>query len=314
MNHCIPTPLESLIVEGDALERLQELPNNSVDLVVTSPPYNIGKSYEKADNLSAEQYEKFISDVVLCLQSKIAITGSVCWQVGNQVNKGQIFPLDYLAFGIFQRHGFKLRNRIIWKFNFGLHSNSRFSGRYETLLWFTKGDDYKFNLDAVRVPQLYPGKRHSSRRGEKAGQLSGNPKGKNPSDFWEFRPVDAFVNDPVWEIPNVKAQHPEKTVHPCQFPIELAERCVLALSNEGDFVVDPFVGVGATVIAAEKNLRRGFGIERDPSYVALARERVEKFRAGTLAVRNIGRPVAKPDLSQKVAKFPLEWMDGEGKG
>ena len=129
----------------------------------------------------------------------------------------------------FKGFGLKLRNRIIWRFNHGLHCKKRFSGRYETILWFTKNDEYVFNLDPVRVPSKYPGKRHF--KGPKRGQLSGNPLGKNPSDIWDV--VQQDWEDEVWDIPNVKANHPEKTEHPCQFPVELVQRCVLALTQPG---------------------------------------------------------------------------------
>lgn len=144
--------------------------------------------------------------------------GSICWQVGNYVDNGEIIPLDVILYPIFSRLGLQLRNRIVWHFGHGLHASKRFSGRYEVILWFTKGHDYVFNLDAVRVPQKYPQKKHF--KGPKKGELSGNPLGKNPGD--------------IWEIPNVKANHVEKTIHPCQFPVELIERLVLALTNEDD--------------------------------------------------------------------------------
>ena len=130
-----------------------------------------------------------------------------------------------IFYDIFKKHALKLRNRIIWRFNHGLHASKRFSGRYETILWFTKSDSYTLNLDPVRVPSKYPGKLHF--KGSKRGLPSGNPLGKNPSDVWEF--VAREWDEELWDIPNVKANHPEKTIHPCQYPIELIERCVLAL-------------------------------------------------------------------------------------
>ncbi len=157
----------------------------------------------------------------------------------------------------------------------------RFSGRYEVILWFTKSNDYTFNLDAVRVPQRYPQKRHF--KGPNKGELSGNPLGKNPSD--------------VWEIPNVKANHVEKTIHPCQFPVELIERLVLALTDPDDWVFDPFMGVGTTAIAALMHGRRAAGAEIMPEYIALARERIYSAARGQLRVRPMGREVYDPTVS-----------------
>jgi adenine-specific DNA-methyltransferase len=313
MNQFISPLLIDPIVTGDALEHIQLIADGTVDLVVTSPPYNIGKQYERSDRLTQSGYRDFIDAVVESLKCKLSSTGSICWQVGNQVRSNELYPLDYLAYDVFFRQGFKLRNRIIWRFNFGLNSNFRFSGRYETLLWFTR-EDYKFNLDPVRIPQLYPGKRHSSRKAGRAGMPSGNPLGKNPSDFWEFDPSEAFQRNPVWDIPNVKAAHPEKTLHPCQFPVELVERCILALTDPGDLVLDPFLGVGASAIAAEKHGRKIIGIERDQEYSALARARLEQFRRGELALRPLGRPVSRPNSNEKVAQIPTEWGNGEACG
>ena len=113
-----------------------------------------------------------------------------------------------------------------------------------------------------------PGKRHSVNKGDKAGKPSGNPLGKNPSDYWEFSGEEAFKNNPIWDLPNVKSLHPEKNCsRPCQFPIELAERCVLAFSNKGDRILDPFVGTGTSVVAAIKHDRYGVGIDKSKEYV-----------------------------------------------
>ena len=223
-----------VLFDGDCSELLRSIPANSVDLIITSPPYNIGKKYEKKTSLAS--YLKDMEPVIAEIVRVLATTGSLCWQVGNYVQKGEVFPLDIYFYEIFKRLDLKLRNRIIWRFNHGLHCTKRFSGRYETILWFTQDDEYVFNLDPVRVPSKYPGKRHF--KGPKRGQLSRNPLGKNPSDIWDV--VTQDWEEGVWDIPNVKANHPEKTEHPCQFPVELVQRCVLALTQPGGVVLDPY--------------------------------------------------------------------------
>ena len=245
------------IILGDTLKNLSNFEDNKFDLIITSPPYNIGKEYETKQSI--EKYLEQQDEVIEQLTRVTSLRGSICWQIGNYVKNGEIFPLDIFYYQIFKKHNLKLRNRIIWHFGHGLHASKRFSGRYETILWFTKGDKYIFNLDSVRVPSKYPGKRHF--KGPKKGQLSGNPNGKNPSDIWEII-VDDWENG-LWNIPNVKSNHPEKTEHPCQYPIELVERCVLALTNEDSWILDPYAGVGSTLIASIKNNRNVIGIEKE---------------------------------------------------
>lgn len=301
--------LSSEIVEGDVTTELAKIAPGSIKLVLTSPPYNIGKIYERGEKRTLDEYLKWLEPVAAALVEKLAPGGSLCWQVGNYVKDGELFPLDAFFYQIFSNLRLKLRNRIIWHFNFGLHAQRRLSGRYETLLWFTKGDDYTFNLDSIRVPQLYPGKLHPSSKGKRAGIPSGNPMGKNPSDVWEFSAEEAFLYDSIWELPNVKAKHPEKTEHPCQFPSELAERCVIAFSGEGDVVLDPFSGAGTTVVAATGHGRIGIGIDKSEEYVALSRKRLSAFRNGELPLRRAGMSTRRPKDTEKVARVPDAWLD-----
>jgi adenine-specific DNA-methyltransferase len=209
------TPTASVtLFHGDRLDLLRSIPAASAQLIVTSPPYNIGKQYERRQSLKTYLADQ-AATIAACAKL-LTNAGSICWQVGNHIGKDQeVYPLDILLYPIFKEHGLRLRNRIIWHFEHGLHCSRRFSGRYETILWFTKNDDYYFNLDTVRIPQKYPGKKYF--KGPKAGQYSCNPLGKNPGD--------------LWAIPNVKCNHVEKTVHPCQFPVELIERLILALTR-----------------------------------------------------------------------------------
>lgn len=292
---------------GDTLQILRRIPDDSFNLIITSPPYNIGKIYERDKKRNLDEYKNWQKEIAVELIKKLKKSGSLCWQVGNYVKDGEVFPLDFIFYDIFTSLGLKLRNRIIWKFNFGLNADLRFSGRYETLLWFTKEENYQFNLDAVRIPQLYPGKRHAINKPGKGGTPSGNPLGKNPADFWEFNAENDFKENPIWDIPNVKARHPEKTIHPCQFPIELAERCVLAFTKKGDAVLDPFVGTGASVIAAVKNNRHGFGIDKEKDFLDLARSRLKQLQKGKLLFRPIGKPIRRPNTKEKVAQIPEEW-------
>ena len=270
------THARAVIYDGSCEKLLASIPNEAIQLVVTSPPYNLGKSYEKRVHL--DEYLKWQEKIIAECVRVLAPSGSICWQVGNFVLNGEVIPLDIVLYPLFTKHGLKLRNRIVWHFEHGLHCSKRLSGRHETIMWFTKSDDYKFDLDPIRVPQKYPGKRHF--KGPKAGQLSGNPLGKNPGDVWVF--------------PNVKNNHVEKTIHPCQFPVELVDRLVLSLTQKDDWVLDPFLGVGTTVASAVLRGRRGCGSEKMKEYSLIARERVQQALMGTLPVRPMNTPVYDP--------------------
>lgn len=265
--------------QGNTLDFLTRLPPQRIfDLVVTSPPYNIGKSYEVRKKLDAylREQETIIDQIV----PRLKPGGSVCWQVGTFIEKNEVFPLDLEFAPLFRKHGLRMRNRIIWTFGHGLHNQKRFSGRYETILWFTNtpgpNDPYTFNLDDVRVPAKYPGKRHS-KASPHAGKLSGHPLGKNPED--------------VWDIPNVKNNHIEKTAHPCQFPVGLVERLVLALTNEGDLVFDPFAGVASAGVAAAVHGRRFWGCELMAAYAEIGAQRVQVALEGKAVYRPHDKPV-----------------------
>lgn len=276
MTDYFDTRAHAVIYPGDCLDFLSQVPGESVALVITSPPYNIGKPYERRSDL--EEYLAWQGKVIQEAIRILKPNGSIVWQVGNYVSDGEIIPLDILLFPIFKRLGLKLRNRIVWTFEHGLHAKRRFSGRYEVALWFTKSDDYVFHLDRVRVPQKYPNKRYF--KGPKKGELSGHPLGKNPSDVWVF--------------PNVKANHVEKTSHPAQYPVELVERFVLALTEEGDWVLDPFGGSGTTLIAALMHRRRGGMAEVVPEYVEIAKKRLLDAWEGRLRIRPMEREVYDP--------------------
>jgi len=290
---------------GDTLDFLKILPDETAKLIITSPPYNLGKQYESKTQI--ELYLDFQDQVINQLVRVLRPDGSICWQVGNFVENSEVFPLDILYYNHFKKRGLKLRNRIIWRFNHGLHASKRFSGRYETILWFTKSDNYTFNLDSVRVPAKYPGKRHF--KGPKRGLPSCNPLGKNPSDMWEF--IAKEWEEELWDIPNVKANHPEKTIHPCQYPIELIERCVLALTNEDDWVLDPYCGVGSALIAALKNNRMAIGIDKETEYIFIAKQRIKDFYNGRLKIRPMGKPVYEPTGREKLSQIPSEWKQNE---
>lgn len=279
------TTASTVLLKGNSAKTLLQIPNDTVKLIITSPPYNLGKVYEIKTDIGC-----YLAELAPILEQLIRVlspNGSLCWQVGNYVEHGEIFPLDIYYYPVFKSLGLKLRNRIVWHFSHGLHANKRFSGRYEVLLWFTKTNEYTFNLDSVRVPAKYPGKTHY--KVKKYGQPSGNPLGKNPSDIWSLMAQEWEVS--MWNIPNVKANHPEKTIHPCQFPIELAERCVLAFTNEGDWVLDPFSGVGSTLLAALWRGRRAIGCEKDSQYISIAESRIGEFYTGHLPYRPLGKPV-----------------------
>ena len=241
---------------GDCMELLSELPDECVSLVVTSPPYNIGKEYEKRNPLRKylEEQEGTITECHRVLKQ----SGSIFWQIGSYVNNGVHIPLDVKLFAIFEKLGMIPRNRIVWIRTHGLHASNRFSCRHETLLWFTKSDEYVFNLDPIRVPQQYPEKK--AYRGDKKGEFTCDPIGKNPGDVWAFR--------------NVKHNHEEQTIHPCSFPEDLIERVILAVTKKGDTVLDPYMGVGTVAVVARELGRNFIGAENNKEYHRVALHRL----------------------------------------
>lgn len=295
---------ENALFEMDIEQFLDALPEKPIfDLVVTSPPYNIGKEYEK--KTSIEEYEEWQERIIQKLYVRLKDSGSICWQVGNYVENNELLPLDYIFAPIFRKIGMHLRNRIIWHFGHGLHTKKRFSGRYEIILWYTKSDEYTFNLDSVRIPSKYPGKRHS--KGPNKGELSGNPLGKNPEDVWEVPPDD------VWEVPNVKSNHVEKTQHPCQFPVGLIERLVLSLTNEGALIFDPFAGSGSAGVAAIIHGRHFWGCEYVNNYVEIANKRLQQSIDGTIKYRPYNKPIYDCTKS-RLSDEPEEWKNSKQGG
>lgn len=253
----------------DCGDLLRSLPDSSVDLIVSSPPYNIGKEYESKVELQhyLDAQRKILAECARVLKP----TGSIFWQVGAYSASGILIPLDVRFFPILEDIGLYPRNRIIWVRQHGLHATKKFSSRHETVLWFTKSMEHKFHLDAVRVPQKWQNKK--SYRGDSKGELTCNPEGKNPADVWVFR--------------NVKHNHEEQTVHPCQFPEDMIARIVLATTDVGDVVLDPYMGAGTVAVVARDHGRNFLGAETDESYREVADRRLSGLPSAAGSFANL---------------------------
>lgn len=290
-------PLDQIIL-GNCQSLLSDLPDECVDLIVSSPPYNLGKEYEakQALNIYLEEQAFILQHCSRILKK----TGSLFWQVGAFADKGTIIPLDIRFFPILESCGLIPRNRIIWARQHGLHAQKKFSCRHETILWFTKTDSYIFNLDTIRVPQKYQNKKHY--RGERKGEFSCNPDGKNPGDIWLFR--------------NVKHNHEEQTIHPCQFPEDLVARIILATTFQGGLVFDPYMGTGTVAVVARDYGRHFIGTEIDPKYYQVALRRIsgEPDENGCFPnlktlrdyVERTGQPIEKFRFDVQVGEKPSE--------
>jgi adenine-specific DNA-methyltransferase len=293
----IPGGLDN-IHNGDTLAYLRTLPNETVDLVVSSPPYNIGKEYESRKALA--HYIEEQSAILAECHRVLKNTGSIFWQVGSYSNAGTLIPLDIRFFPVLEDLGMLPRNRIVWARQHGLHGRKKFSARYETILWFTKSEEFIFDLDAIRVPQKYQNKK--AHRGDRKGEYTCNPDGKNPGDIWLFR--------------NVKHNHEEQTIHPCSFPEDLIARIVLTSTPEGGVVLDPYMGVGTVAVVAKDLKRHYLGAELEPRYHNVAMRRIsgEPDENGSFPnlktlrayCEKTGKPTSKFRFDVQVGKFASE--------
>ena len=244
-------------------ERMTELPDCSVDMMVTSPPYNIdiqygnetskgkvikSKGVKYSDKMSENEYREMLERVFSECKRVLKEDGSIWVNIKNRYIDGVVVP-PFWILDFFQ--DMYLKNVIIWNFDWGGSTNKRFAPRYEYVFWFTKKKDgYKFNLDEVKVPALnYRPDRYKS-------QL------KNPSD--------------VWRISMVSGNFEERTSHPAQYPEELIERIVLSTTETGDLILDPFMGSGTTAVVAKRLRRNYVGYEIVDEYCEIANERLKK--------------------------------------
>lgn len=293
------------IYNEDFLKFSKKIPEGIIDLIVTSPPYGIGKEYEKKTTL--ENYLMWSNKVLTECRRVLKDTGSIFYQIGTYVSgRGAHFPWDIMLFPLFIDLGFIPRNRIVWIRQHGTHAKHKFSNRHETILWFTKSNDYKFNLDDIRVPQKYPRKK-GYRKGKYYGKLTSDPRGKNPGDVWAFR--------------NVKHNHEEQTKHPCQFPEDMVTRLILATTEPEDIVFDPFVGSGTTAVVAKKHNRRFIGCEILKKYVDIANHRLREepdknnnfpnLKTLRRYVDKTEEDITKFTFSRQVGKIPTPSKDAK---
>lgn len=228
-------------VKSDVLDFLDGIPDNSVKLHFTSPPYNVGKKYGaggSADVMRFTYFHGWLMQVISEMSRTLKDGGVLCINVGKTYDwTDHLMPLDVLIFEDLRRSGLTFQSRVIWTAPHGLTPTGRLADRYETILVFSKGEKPTFNPNSARVPQKYPSKR--AYKGPNKGELSGNPFGAAPSDVWA-------------DIPTVRHSHPERALgsHPAQFPVGLAKRAILLYTMPGDLICDPFSGSGTTAVAS----------------------------------------------------------------
>lgn len=248
---------ECVIFNMDCIAGMEQLTPGSVDLTVTSPPYNIGKEYEKP--LPLEEYLDWCRHWIAEVYRLSAANAAFWLNLGylSIPHKAKAIPIPYL---LWDRIPFFLVQEVVWNYGAGVAGRRFFSPRNEKFLWYVKNEDsYYFDLDAVRDPNVkYPNQK-------KNGKIKVNTAGKNPSDVWYFPKVTSGAN----------RASKERTPHPAQFPVAVIERIIKATSKPGDVVLDPFMGSGTTAEVAMRLGRRVIGFEIRSSYVDIIAQRLE---------------------------------------
>lgn len=246
-----------LIFNRECISAMQLLENEIIDLTVTSPPYNIGKEYEK--NLPIEDYIKWTGEWVKTVYYLTKSNGSFLFNLGyvSFDSRAKAIPLPYL---LWQTVPFFLIQEIVWNYGAGVAGRNFLSPRNEKWLWYVKNEhQYTFNIDDIRDPDVkYPNQK-------KNGKLRCNTLGKNPSDVWQIAKVTSGTD----------RSSPERTSHPAQFPTDLIDRIVKGFSDSGDLILDPFMGSGSTAVSAIKNGRKAVGFEIREDYCSIIAKRIE---------------------------------------
>jgi len=241
---------------GDSFEVLNHLPKESFDLIIADPPYNLTKMFNKKtfSKKSKAEYENYSHKWLTLLAPLLKTNGSiyVCCDWESGIIIGNVLD-DY----------FKIRNRITWQREKGRGAKANWKNGMEDIWFATKGDQYTFNLNAVKTrkrviaPYRIDGKPKDWQETE-----NGNFRDTHPSNFWDD------ITIPFWSMP-------ENTAHPTQKSEKLIAKMILASSNENDIILDPFLGSGTTSVVAKKLKRHYVGIEIDKQYCLWAEQRLE---------------------------------------
>lgn len=227
----------------DAIQGLKELADESIDLIVTDPPYNLSKDYgETKDNLSFDKYIKFSSEWLLEAKRVLKPTGTIYIFMGMQF-------ISYIYNILDKDLGLNFNSWITWFYTQGIGKTKGFSPRHDDILMFTKTKKYTFNLDLIRVPQKYY-------------RSINNMRGANPGNVWEFSHVHYCSEN--------------RQKHPTQKPEGLIERMILASSNKHDVVLDPFVGSGTTARVCQQLKRNFIGFDNNQEYIKMSQERLNQ--------------------------------------
>lgn len=252
-----------ILYNADCTELMDKIPKNSINTTITSPPYNIGKEYEKVKPV--ESYINWCESWITQIYDITQSNGSLLLNLGylEIEDKGRNIPIPYL---LWDKTPFYLIQEIIWNYGAGVSCRKILSPRNEKILWYVKNkNEYTFNLDSIRDPNVkYPNSKRN-------GKSRVNPLGKNPSDVWQIAKVTSGRN----------RSSKERTKHPAQFPNELIKKFVEGFSKPNDIIFDPFLGSGTTAEMAILHGRECVGIEIREDYCDIAIERVESINTQT---------------------------------
>lgn len=271
--------IETNIIHGDCLEKMAQLQAGTVDLIVADPPYNLGKNYGNgSDSKEREQYLQFTRDWLSKAARVLKPSGTIYVFMGVRF-------ISHLYIVLEQELEFYFNGWISWHYTQGMGKKKGYSPRHEDILYFTRSKEFVFNLDAIRVPQKY----YRSRN---------NMRGANPGDVWEFSHVHYCQGS--------------RTEHPTQKPEGLIERMVLASSNEGDLVLDPFLGSGTTLRVCQQLNRRSIGIELNYEYVDMAKRRLREPFCGLDSIdprmKRIPNDLNDPSIREEYRQNHKRWF------
>ena len=249
--------IQDRIIWQDALKAIDFLPEKSVDLMIVDPPYNLTKNFgkstfkERENSVYQQSFDEWLSKTVRLLKDNASIYICADWKTS-------------IAIPEIAGKYFLLQNRISWEREKGRGASNNWKNCLEDIWFFTKSKDYTFNLEAVKVQRrvIAPYRDKSGLPKDWVQNDDERYRLTAPSNIW------TDISIPFWSMP-------ENTPHPTQKPEKLIAKLILASSNPGDLIFDPFVGSGTTAVTAKKLGRHYVGIEREKEYVALALKRLE---------------------------------------